>query len=223
MIRDTLAVADAEDFARSLRRVQALLVDIRRHSAAGRADSEAVATQLAAVLHGSTNAAAKAAVTASASATQMIEEALLLIDASAGHLAGYMAEVFGPASAAGGAGSTERAATPGAAPVVAAPTPAAGDRTPETRPLRDIDDGESLRGATKEEVVEAARRAGWTLRGRSRDGNGEVWGHPTKRGEQIIINDGYSWADDPVHRGPYVKISRNGDRYRYSLNRSEES
>ena len=91
------------------------------------------------------------------------------------------------------------------------------------RVIRDIDDAVTLQGATKAEVADAARRAGWTYRGRSRDGNGDVWVHPTKKGEQVIINDGYRWADDPVHRGPYVKVSRNGERIRYPLSQSEES
>ncbi|GLY31430.1 hypothetical protein [Kineosporia sp. NBRC 101731] len=82
---------------------------------------------------------------------------------------------------------------------------------------RDIDDGESLRGATKAQVADAAQRAGWHFRGRSRDGNGDVWFHPTRKGEQIIINDGYPGANDPTHAGPYVKISRNGTKQRYPL------
>jgi hypothetical protein len=81
----------------------------------------------------------------------------------------------------------------------------------------DVDDGESLRGATKAQVADAARRGGWTFRGRSRDGNGDVWIHPNKYGEQIIINDGYPGAKDPTHAGPYVKLSRNGTKQRYPL------
>lgn len=89
------------------------------------------------------------------------------------------------------------------------------------RPVPDIDDGESLRGATKAQVAAAAQRGGWTFRGRSRDGNGDVWIHPNKYGEQIIINDGYPGAKDPTHAGPYVKLSRNGTKQRYPLTGEE--
>ena len=94
-------------------------------------------------------------------------------------------------------------------------------RAPATRergsPQPDIGDGASLQGATRAEVASAARRAGWTYHGRSRDGNGDVWRHPVNKGEQIIVNDGYAWARDPIHRRPYVKISRAGTKTRYPL------
>jgi hypothetical protein len=106
--------------------------------------------------------------------------------------------------------------------VVTSREPSPPEASGARRPHRDIDDGESLRGATKAEVAEAARRRGWSLRGRSRDGNGDVWEHPTKRGEQVIINDGYGWSDDAVHKAPYVKISRNGKKTRYPLSESED-
>jgi hypothetical protein len=219
MIRETLTVGDAEDFAGSVRMTLALLEDLRSHVAAAHADSEAAAEQFAVVLLGSTNTSAETAGTAAALAAQRIEDALLLVDSSADYLTAYAADVLGPRHAAG-SGDTGGTATPGSTPI--ASRSGGGDRDTATTPARDVDDGESLRGATKKEVADAARRAGWTLRGRSRDGNGDVWVHPTKRGEQIIINDGYSWSDDPMHRGPYVKISRNGDRSRYPLHRSED-
>jgi hypothetical protein len=190
-------VGDAEDFAQSLRSVFALLADVREYLTAGRKDTAEAAERLAVVMLGSTNPAAETAEAASADATRKVDEALRLIDRSADELAGYLADVLGPGAAAGA-------------------LPAVGGSA-KGRPVRDIDIGESLQGATRAEVADAARRAGWSHRGRSRDGNGDVWVHPVKKGEQVIINDGYPGGADPLHRGPYVKISRGGTKTRYPL------
>jgi hypothetical protein len=124
---------------------------------------------VAAVLIGSTNPAAETAVAVSAEATRQVEEALRLIDRSADELAGYLSDVLGPGGAAD-------------------PSRASGDvglSRARDQPVRDIDNGESLRGATKADVAEAAQRAGWSHRGRSRDGNGDVWVHPVRKGEPL--------------------------------------
>lgn len=47
--------------------------------------------------------------------------------------------------------------------------------------------------------------------------------NPNARGEQIIYEPGWPEASDPVHAGPYLRVSRNGRIYRIPLKRNEVS
>lgn len=48
-------------------------------------------------------------------------------------------------------------------------------------------------------------------------GKGLKFVNPNKKGEQILLEKGWSKARDPLHAGPYMKISRNGKVERVPL------
>jgi hypothetical protein len=75
-------------------------------------------------------------------------------------------------------------------------------------PERTIDDPGSLEGATTEEV-EAAVPEGW-VKGDSRTGGGTRWLNPEKPGEAVRIQPGNARDPNPVKRGPYVRVSKDG-------------
>lgn len=65
-----------------------------------------------------------------------------------------------------------------------------------------------MRGATWKEA-ESLIPKGWT-RGPLNKGEGIKFVNPAKKGEQILLEKGWPGAKDPLHAGPYMKISRNG-------------
>ena len=81
--------------------------------------------------------------------------------------------------------------------------------------IRSLDDLPSLRGATWEEV-ESLIPKDWT-RVPLNKGEGVKLINPVKKGEQILLEKGWSGAKDPLHAGPYMKISRNGQITRIPL------
>ena len=73
---------------------------------------------------------------------------------------------------------------------------------------RTLKDPATLRGATPDE----ARRLvpeGW-IEKPLRKGDGVRFLNPKRKGESIEIEDGWPGHGDPLHRGPYIKVSRNG-------------
>jgi hypothetical protein len=48
-------------------------------------------------------------------------------------------------------------------------------------------------------------------------GKGTKYVNPHRKGEQVLIEEGWPGAKDPVHAGPYIKISRNGKIERIPL------
>lgn len=80
---------------------------------------------------------------------------------------------------------------------------------------RSLDDLSSLRGATWKEA-ESLIPKGWT-RGPLNKGEGIKFVNPAKKGEQILLEKGWPGAKDPLHAGPYMKISRNGTVERVPL------
>jgi hypothetical protein len=80
---------------------------------------------------------------------------------------------------------------------------------------RSLDDLSSLRGATWKEA-ESLIPKGWT-RGPLNKGEGIKFVNPAKNGEQILLEKGWPGAKDPLHSGPYMKVSRNGTVTRIPL------
>jgi len=80
---------------------------------------------------------------------------------------------------------------------------------------RSLDDLTSLRGATWKEA-ESLIPKGWT-RGPLNKGEGIKFVNPAKKGEQILLEKGWQGAKDPLHSGPYIKISRDGQVTRIPL------
>lgn len=55
------------------------------------------------------------------------------------------------------------------------------------------------------------------ISGPMKKGVGIKYVNPAKRGEQILLEKGWPGAKDPLHAGPYMKISRNGQITRIPL------
>jgi RHS repeat-associated protein len=80
---------------------------------------------------------------------------------------------------------------------------------------RSIDNLSSLRGATWEEA-ESLIPKDW-IRSPLNKGDGIKFVNPAKKGEQILLEKGWPSAKDPLHAGPYMKISRNSTVERIPL------
>ena len=84
-----------------------------------------------------------------------------------------------------------------------------------TPAARSLDDVESLRGATVDEV-RALVPEGW-VEGPVRKGRGTRWLPPDGKGDAIMVEMGWPNPRDLVHAGPYVRISKNGSVTRTPL------
>jgi len=80
---------------------------------------------------------------------------------------------------------------------------------------RSFDDLASLKGATPEEIEKLVPKD-WISQP-LRKGEGVRYLNPERPGEAILIEKGWANATDSLHRGPYVKISRNGSVTRIPL------
>ena len=75
-------------------------------------------------------------------------------------------------------------------------------------PERTIDNPGSLEGATPEEV-EAAVPEGW-VKSPSPEGGGSRWLKPDRPGEAVRVQPGNPRDPNPVKRGPYTRVSKDG-------------
>jgi hypothetical protein len=80
---------------------------------------------------------------------------------------------------------------------------------------RSLDDLKLLEGATWEEV-EKLIPEDW-IKLPLNKGEGVKFVNPSKRGEQILLEKGKLGAKDPLHAGPYIKISKDGQITRIPL------
>jgi hypothetical protein len=80
---------------------------------------------------------------------------------------------------------------------------------------RSLDDLDSLRGAKISEI-EALIPNDW-IASPLKKGEGMRYINPNRRGESILIENGWPNATTPLHRGPYLKVSRNGKISRIPL------
>ncbi|MBL7790954.1 MAG: hypothetical protein JNK77_01425 [Saprospiraceae bacterium] len=80
---------------------------------------------------------------------------------------------------------------------------------------RSLDDLSSLRGASWKEAENLIPKD-W-VRGPLKKGEGIKFVNPHKKGEQILLEKGWPGAKDPLHAGPYMKISRDGQVMRIPL------
>ncbi len=58
----------------------------------------------------------------------------------------------------------------------------------------------------RSEISYSKRLDYWTCE----KGEGIRFVNPNKKGEQILLEKGWPGAKDPLHAGPYIKISRDG-------------
>jgi len=71
---------------------------------------------------------------------------------------------------------------------------------------------EDIQGKSPEEIDKIMKDKGWTSSPtREGDGTGTRYANPDKLGEQVRVMPGKSTDRDPVKRGPYGRISKNGD------------
>lgn len=102
--------------------------------------------------------------------------------------------------------SFARASTPGGAP----------EEEPSVEIPSSLEDPESLRGKSIAEVESMVPRD-WVKRP-MRKGTGNIFEFPDSRRSDIIeVSHGTPDSGDPLHRGPYVKISRRGKTVRIPL------
>lgn len=80
---------------------------------------------------------------------------------------------------------------------------------------RSLDDLSSLKGATWDEAKSLIPKD-W-ISGPMKKGEGIKFVNPAKKGEQILLEKGWPGAKDPLHAGPYMKISRDGQITRIPL------
>ena len=81
--------------------------------------------------------------------------------------------------------------------------------------VRSLDDLDSLRGASLDEVA-GLFPPDWEVLP-LKDLNGIRFIHPTNKGEAYFLNMGYEDFSDPLHGGPYLKVSRKGVKTRIPL------
>ena len=84
---------------------------------------------------------------------------------------------------------------------------------------RSLDDPESLEGATPEEIEELVKESGqFEPEKPLKKGDGKKFDKiGTKGSDQVQINKGYPNSNDPLHSGPYVKITKHGKPVRIPL------
>lgn len=79
---------------------------------------------------------------------------------------------------------------------------------PQASDARILNDPESLSGATPDEVRELIPE-GWEKRPLKK-AEGERWLPKKPNGDSVAIEKGNPKFDDPLHNGPYLKVSHNG-------------
>jgi len=81
--------------------------------------------------------------------------------------------------------------------------------------MRSLDDLGSLRGATPADIRQLIPE-GWTEMP-LKTGSGTRFVNPKRPGEAIMIENGWPGATDPLHSGPYLRVSRDGTVTRVPL------
>ncbi len=81
--------------------------------------------------------------------------------------------------------------------------------------VRSLDDVNSLRGASWNEVENLIPKD-W-IKNPLNKGVGIKFVNPNKKGEQILLEKGFLESKDALHRGPYMKISKDGNVTRIPL------
>jgi hypothetical protein len=79
------------------------------------------------------------------------------------------------------------------------------------------DPGRIAPGSTPQEVINKLPLRIRKTRRPTKTGNGIRFEDPTRPGDQVRIMPGDPSSTDPLHRGPYVVISKNGQRTRIPL------
>ena len=87
-----------------------------------------------------------------------------------------------------------------------------------TRPHTDspLSEVQSMRGRPVDDVLDAIPDD-WTVDTPRKEPDGIRFQNPHRNGEQIIYKPGKPQAKDPLHSGPYLRVSEGGKVYRIPL------
>ena len=86
----------------------------------------------------------------------------------------------------------------------------------KARPEGPFPDVQSLRGRTADEVRDIIPDD-WIADTPRKEPDGIRFRNPHRNGKQIIYEPGKPWAKDPLHSGPYIRVSESGKTYRIPL------
>ncbi|MFW9928263.1 MAG: hypothetical protein ACFFD1_02620, partial [Candidatus Thorarchaeota archaeon] len=80
---------------------------------------------------------------------------------------------------------------------------------------RTLDNLDSLKGAKPSEIEKLIPK-NW-VKSPLKKGDGMKFINPSKKGESIMIEKGWSNAQDLIHSGPYLRITKDGNVIRIPL------
>ena len=83
----------------------------------------------------------------------------------------------------------------------------------KARPEGPFPDVQSVRGRPADEVLDIIPDD-WSADTPHKEPDGIRFRNPHRNGEQIIYEPGKPWAKDPLHSGPYIRVSEGGKTYR---------
>ncbi|WP_232023016.1 hypothetical protein [Actinomyces viscosus] len=88
-----------------------------------------------------------------------------------------------------------------------------GDKARPEGPFPDV---QSVRGRPADDVLDIIPDD-WIVDTPRKEPDGIRFRNPHRNGEQIIYEPGKPWAKDPLHSGPYIRVSEGGKVYRIPL------
>ena len=86
----------------------------------------------------------------------------------------------------------------------------------KARPEGPFPDVQSVRRRPADDVLDIIPED-WIADTPRKEPNGIRFRNPHRNGEQIIYEPGKPWAEDPLHSGPYIRVSEGGETYRIPL------
>ena len=86
----------------------------------------------------------------------------------------------------------------------------------KARPEGPFPDVQSVRGRPADDVLDIIPDD-WIADTPRKEPDGIRFRNPHRNGEQIIYEPGKPWAKDPLHSGPYIRVSEGGETYRIPL------
>ena len=86
----------------------------------------------------------------------------------------------------------------------------------KARPEGPFPDVQSVRGRPADEVLDIIPDD-WIADTPRKEPDGIRFRNPHRDGEQIIYEPGKPWTEDPLHSGPYIRVSEGGKTYRIPL------
>nr|WP_299058376.1 hypothetical protein [uncultured Actinomyces sp.] len=88
-----------------------------------------------------------------------------------------------------------------------------GDKARQEGPFPDV---QSVRGRPADDALDIIPD-NWIVDTPRKEPDGIRFRNPHRNGEQIIYEPGKPWTKDPLHSGPYIRVSEGGKLYRIPL------